>query len=147
MWYYYVMNGDIMSICLFILESKYLSRDDYGIFMKYQLIKREFSPGNNSEWNKRHLYLRFYSDHNSGQLLQGGTHHKLVPYQYQFDKRHNPHKYNYDLYEDAICTVDFTKYLPTSYNMPETNEYKNSNDMKVSFTKFDSKIKAKKLCS
>ena len=36
--------GYVLSIryIIFILESKYLSRDDYGIFMKYQLIKREF---------------------------------------------------------------------------------------------------------
>ena len=47
------------------------------------------------------------------------------------------------MYEDAICTVDFTKHLPKSYMTAETNEYKNSYDMNVSYTKFDSEIKAK----
>ena len=47
------------------------------------------------------------------------------------------------MYEDAIRTVGFTKHLPKSYMTAETNEYENSYDMNVSYTKFDSEIKAK----
>ena len=48
------------------------------------------------------------------------------------------------MYEDAIHNVNFTSHLPKSYVMPETKEYKNSHDMKVSLTKFDSELSAKK---
>ena len=65
------------------------------IVVDYQdckLIKREFSPGKNSEWHKHHLYLRFYGDPKSGKLLQGGSHQRLCPYRYRFEQRHDPHK-------------------------------------------------------
>ena len=73
------------------------------------LLKREYSPGKLSEWNRRHLYLRFNDANDANILHQGGSPSSFAPPQYRFHLRHNNHIYYFSAYKDAIRTVNFTE--------------------------------------